>query len=56
MDCVPLCIECKNYKNGDNCRFYETIPQLIKLREKKCPYYSGGEYNVYKEAAKTSEG
>lgn len=56
MDCAPLCLGCKNYKKGDRCRFFKTIPQLIKLHEKECPYYSGGKYNVYEEAAKTSDG
>lgn len=52
MQCVPICLDCKNWQKGDICKYYEEIPQHIKLREEKCPYYTGGEYEVIKAVYK----
>ena len=41
MEFVPICLECKNFKDGDKCPHYEEIPFAIKNREKRCDYYNG---------------
>lgn len=52
MQCVPLCIDCKNWEPNDKCKYYNPIPNEIKLREKKCKHFTGGEYDVFNEELK----
>lgn len=47
MEFVPICLECDNFKKCDYCRFFEPIPHKIKNRETQCPYFSGGEYDLF---------
>lgn len=47
MEFIPICIECNYFQNGNSCPFYKPIPHEIKNREVRCPYFSGGEYELF---------
>lgn len=47
MEFIPICIECNHFQNGNSCQFYKPIPHEIKNREVRCPYFSGGEYELF---------
>lgn len=47
MQCIPLCLDCKNWGANDKCPYYTPIPPEIKLREQLCTHYTGGEYTVF---------
>lgn len=57
MEFVPICMDCDNFKKGDKCKYFGTPPFEIKYTEKRCPYYTGGEYELLGELSKSeSEG
>ena len=51
MEYTPICLECDNFKKGDKCKYYSSIPFKIKNREIRCPYFSGGDYDLLGEGA-----
>lgn len=55
MEFVPICLECKNFHTKDTCPYYDPIPHEIKNRETKCPYFSGGEYDLFSAEAKPND-
>jgi hypothetical protein len=56
MEFTPICLDCQNFKKVDFCKYYDPIPFEIKNRQEKCPYYSGGDYNlIAKDAYKENK-
>ena len=53
MEFVPVCLECNNFKENDKCRYYRPIPFSIKNLEKKCPHFTGGEYELLNKGVDT---
>ncbi len=47
MEFVPICLECENFERGDKCKYFPKIPDEIKLRIKRCKWYSEGEYELF---------
>lgn len=47
MEFIPICLECENFIKGDKCKIYGIPPFDIKNREKKCPHFTGGEYDLF---------
>lgn len=43
MEFVPICLECKNFHNGDKCPYFAEVPFAIKNREIRCEHYDGDE-------------
>lgn len=46
MQFIPICLDCDNFKEKDYCPYYQPIPFEIKNREKECPYFTGGKYDL----------
>lgn len=55
MEFIPICLECEHFRRGNKCRFFELIPHKIKNREEKCPYFSGGDYELFTSDAYPNE-
>lgn len=51
MEYAPICLECDNFKDGDKCKYFHPIPYKIKNREIRCPYFTGGNYDLLGENA-----
>lgn len=47
MEFIPICLECENFKSKDKCKYFRKIPDEIKLRIKRCKWYSNGEYELF---------